>query len=67
MQTWGDKDYFELKTFLLIKRMEAGRSMEQKNRARVLAAAMKKFSDKIQKPLMRLTQDEVREVLGSKG
>ncbi len=47
--------------------MKAGRPMEQKNRAWVLAATMKKFSDKIQKPLMRLTQDEVREVLGSKG
>lgn len=67
LQHWGDKGYFELKSSLLIKRMKAQRPMDQKNRARVLGAAMKKFSDKTQKPLMGLTLDDVREVLGGKG
>lgn len=65
LQTWGNKDYFELKSSLLIKKMKARRPVEQRASARALAAAMKEFSDKTQKPLVGLTLDEVKEVLGS--
>lgn len=43
--------------------MKAQRPVEQKNRARALAAVMKELADRTQKPLLRL--NEVREVLGA--
>lgn len=49
------KDYFEWKSSLLIKRMKGRRPVEQRASACALAAAMKEFSDKTQKPLMGLT------------
>lgn len=67
LQNWGDKGYFELKSSLLVNRLKAQRPREQQAAARTLAAAIREFSEKIQKPLMGQTLGEVRKALGGPG
>lgn len=67
LQNWGDQSCFELKSSLLIKRLYAQRIRDQQTAARALAAAMKDFSGREQKPLMGQTLGDVRKVLGGPG
>lgn len=67
LQNWRDKGYFELKSSLLVKRLQAQRIQDQQTAARTLAAAMKDFSVRARKPLMGQTLEEVRKVLGGPG
>ncbi|MCC8149571.1 hypothetical protein [Akkermansia sp.] len=67
LQNWADKGYFELKSSLLVKKLQAQRLRDQQAAARTLAATLKESADREKRPLMGQTLQEVRKILGGMG